>query len=264
MLNQTMGKSKMTSMPLGHLDATLNGPMTKAEEFVCWSRMQAEAGQPLEAIIERKELERRAGGGMFFWGVGNAPAAVANALARLGRPVAAVFSIMKGKPKAVDVNPGRTVAWRRYFDADGTVRILPPHVLVTSRGDSPKGPKEKHFALMCWSGKPLEIQTGIPFDPSAYRNAGGTGAPVGASQVTALLKRTSTPSSETSYEANLCAWLVGGYWVRLTDPIELTPQATRLISDGPSPGEGWIDFVGRLRQSAGEARREVVPNGYLI
>ena len=52
-------------------------------EYLCWTRMQVEAGQALESIIARKEIERRAGGGLFFWGVGNAPSTAINALARL-------------------------------------------------------------------------------------------------------------------------------------------------------------------------------------
>lgn len=41
------------------------------DTLVCWSRMQAEAGQSLDAIVRRKELEREANGGLFLWGVGN-------------------------------------------------------------------------------------------------------------------------------------------------------------------------------------------------
>jgi hypothetical protein len=218
----------------------------------------------LEAIIERKELERLAGGGMFCWGVGNAPAVAVKALAKLRRPVAAVFSIMKSKPKAADLSPGRTVAWRRYFDADGIERALPPHVLITSRGDSAKGPKEKHYALMCWSDSPLKIQRGVPFDPSAYRNAGGNCAPVGASQVTALLKRTSPEFGETSYEVNLHARLVAGYWVRLSDPVELTAQAAKSICAGPSAGEDWVAFVRKLKQPKLKISRPAVENGLLV
>jgi hypothetical protein len=244
-------------MPIGYPSRLRKFEST--EEFVCWSRMQAEAGQQLDAIISRKERERRAGGGLFCWGVGNAPALVTSALARLGYPVMAVFSIMKSKPKPMDVAPASIVAWRKYLDANGVERPLPPHVLVTSRG-----PKGKHFALMCWSDTPLTIERGIPFDPKAYRNAGGTGAPVASSQVTALLKKTAPPSPEASYEANIRAWLTGSYWVRLTDSIELSPAAFAEIAAGPPSSEDWIAFVNRVRHSAVESDREMIPHGYLI
>lgn len=229
------------------------------EEYICWSRMQAEAGQELGAIVRRKELERRAGDGVFFWGVGNAPSVLASALARLRQPVPAVFSVMKSRPKAVDTRPARMVAWRRYVDAAGSVRPLPSHALVTSRGDSASGPKIKHFALMCWSDRVLELRHGQPFDPSAYRNAGGTGAPVGASQVTALLKRTSLGLGETSYEANLAAWLVGGYWVRLIDPIECSPRFDRIDDLASCSVHDWMEFVAQTRgDDAGRSSAEPI------
>lgn len=200
------------------------------EEYVCWSRMQAEAGQGLEAIVDRKEVERQAGCGLFFWGVGNPPALIAKALARANIPVRAVFSIMRSRPKSIDVAPTRTFGWRRYIDARGVVQSLPAHILVTSRADSPSGPKRSHYALMCRSDEPLALLRGQRFDPDAYRNAGGTGARVGASQVTAMLRRVGEESSETHYEENLTAWLTGGYWVRLVDPVALGEVSLDLVS----------------------------------
>ncbi len=80
--------------------------------IVCWSRMQAEAGQQLDAIISRKELERQANAGMFVWGVGNAPARLTRVLARAGKPVRAVFSIMKSKPRRIDALADALLLWR--------------------------------------------------------------------------------------------------------------------------------------------------------
>ena len=164
------------------------------KEYVCWTRMQAEAGQSLEAIVERKERERLDGEGLFMWGVGNAPAVATNALARMASPVPVIFSVMKSKAKPADASPARIVAWRRYIDLSGVERPLPGGSLVTSRGDSAKGVKRRHYALMCRSDSPLRLRRGTPFEPGAYRNVGGTGAPIGASQVTALLRRVSEPT----------------------------------------------------------------------
>jgi hypothetical protein len=225
------------------------------EEYVCWSRMQTEAGQELEEIIARKELERRAGEGIFLWGVGNPPALVAKVLARARVPVRMIFSIMKSRPKLVDLAPSRTVAWRRYVDAHGAERPLPANALVTSRGDAAGGAKRVHYALMCRSDQPLRIRRGVPFDPSAFRNAGGTGARVGASQVTALLRRTGTDALGTDYEANLSAWLVDSYWVRLTDPIELDQDKLELLSRSARQDKGWLDLVERVRSGPPAARQ---------
>ncbi|MBS1181949.1 MAG: hypothetical protein H6Q99_1829 [Proteobacteria bacterium] len=219
----------------------------RAEEYLCWSRMQAEAGQGLEAIIHRKELERRSGGGLFCWGVGNAPAVVTRSLARLGQPIEVIFSVMKGRPKQVDVAPARVVAWRRYIDAEGIVRPLPANVLVTSRADTAAGPKTKHFALMCASVEPLTIRRGEPFDPSMYRNAGGSGAPVGASQVTALLKRASSEGRSADYEVNLRAWLVESYWVQLVDPIICSPDFEAINRLSSNDTETWMHFAQAMR-----------------
>lgn len=220
------------------------------EEFICWSRMQAEAGQLLEAIVERKERERQAGGGSFLWGVGNAPAHITNVLARTGIPVRVVFSIMKTRPKSVDLSPSRVVIWRRYIDAQGVERPLPPYALVTSRGDSANGAKRSHHALMCRSDKPLMIERGEKFDPAAFRNAGGTGAQVGFSQVTALLRRVQDDQQDTDYEANLTAWLAESYWVRLTDPAQLDSERLQVISEmAKQPVAEWCRLVSHLRDA---------------
>lgn len=216
-------------------------------EYVCWSRMQAEAGQMLDSIIARKERERQAGSGLFFWGVGNAPSTAINALARLRMPVPVVFSRMKSKPKAVDVTPSRTVVWRQYVDECGIERPLPLSALVTSRGDSAGGKKTRHYALMCYSEAALSLTRGIPFDPAAFRNVSGAGAPVGASQVTALLKQVAEPDDAPEYEANVIAWLTGGYWVRLSDPRELDARAIADIAHFGGNVDDWMDLICRVR-----------------
>lgn len=212
----------------------------------------------LDAIIARKERERRAGNGLFLWGVGNAPSRAISALAQMRLPVPVVFSKMKSKPKAVDVAPARTVVWRRYVDENGIERPLPASALVTSRGDSAGGAKNRHYALMCFSDTPLEVKRGIPFDPSAFRNAGGVGAPIGASQVTALLRQVAEPTSSSDYEANVIAWLTGGYWVKLADPLALTRNVLDEIAEFVGNEKEWIELAARVR--GWPNRRPIVQN----
>lgn len=211
--------------------------------------MQSEAGQVLERIVARKERERRAGNNIFFWGVGNAPGATAATVARIGKPVKAIFSIMKSRPKAVDVAPNRILVWRQYFDTDGVVRELPSSSLITSRGDSLTGQKKVHYALMCKSDVPLTLRRGgEPFYPAQFRNAGGTGAPIGNSQVTALLKRVDPEARGLSYEVNMSAWLTGSYWVRLTDPVEIGPAKRSQLTSLEEAGDSdWTALVNDLR-----------------
>ena len=247
----------MNQMPLSRRYAAEPPPTAEdLDGHVCWSRMQSEAGQELGAIIARKELERRTGEGLFLWGVGNPPATSISALARIGSRVPVVFSIMKSRPKAIDVAPARTFAWRRYFDASGNERPLPANSVVTSRADSAGGAKRAHYALMCFSREPLTVSRGTSFDVSAYCNAGGTGAPVGASQVTALLRRVSEPAETSDYEVNLIAWLTGGYWVRLSDPVEVAPELLAQLDESAAlDPEEWLSLAARLREGPQRAAR---------
>jgi hypothetical protein len=235
---------KMMAVPPAVFDPV---KYANADEYVCWSRMQAEAGQSLETIVARKELERQAGDGVFLWGVGNAPAAVTSLLAKAKMPVRAIFSIMKSRPKAIDLAPGRVVVWRRYIDANGMERPLPGHALVASRGDSAGGAKRFHYALMCKSDEPLELRRGEKFDPMSYRNAGGNGAPVGSSQVTALLRRVKHIDGPSAYEANITAWLTESYWVRLVDPVEMDAKRRALLNClGTTNPSQWRNAVSAI------------------
>lgn len=193
-------------------------------DMICWSRMQTEAGQELQSIIWRKELERSAGNGVFCWGVGNAPSRSIPDLARSGADIDVVFSVMKSRPKAADITPSRLRIWRSYFDHSGNERPLPPATLITSRADTALRTKSAHYALMCRSDEPLVLGDFGPFDPSAYRNASETGGVVGASQVTALLRRVSNEARAAAYTVNLRAKLGYGYWVRLGDALDLSPD----------------------------------------
>ncbi len=217
-----IGGKRTCQVESGRIMVSFNPHLTNV---VCWTRMHAEAGQDIESIIARKELERRAGGGLFFWGIGNAPSRSVGRLAARGEDVDVVFSLMKSRPAARDVAPPGVVAWRTYFDYDEIERPLPPHVLVTSRMESGTGTKTVHYALMCWSAEELRLEDRGAFDSSAYRNVSDAGGPVGNSQVTALVVRTRAESPVSDYRINLRAKLVGGYWVRLARPCVLGEAA---------------------------------------
>lgn len=235
-------------------------PEAEAEpRFVCWSRMQAEAGQALEAIIRRKELERQANDGVFAWGVGNAPARLTSELVRAQQPVQAIFSIMKSKPRVRDAAPEEVLLWRSYIDVQGAERPLPDGTVVTSRGGTAASAKRAHYALLCYSGRPLALSRGrARFDPRAFRNAGANGRPVGASQVTALLEQIVQPSSEAgAYEVNMEAKLWDSYWVRLTSPVRLARAARSALDYAETMSlSAWRDLARTLR---GDASRNAGP-----
>lgn len=219
-------------------------------KYLLWTRMQAEAGQGLELILRRKECERLAGNGRFFWGVGNAPAVAINSLARMQACISVIFSKMKSKPKAIDRKPSTTVIWRRYIDHEGRVRPLPANALVTSRGESPLLRKRSHYALECFSATPLRMDTDAEaFDPSAYRNASGSGKPVGASQVTSLLVPVPerVKGNDGAYSVDMRAVLCGSYWVKLVDPLPLSQSALNRIDQADAERKDWTKFVEELR-----------------
>lgn len=217
----------------------------EASDIVCWTRMHAEAGQELSRIVERKELERRAGQGTFFWGVGSAPPNAVPVLSRTDNMLPVLFSVMRSRPKPQDVAPDRVLAWRRFVDHSGVVRSLPPHALVTSRATT----RAYHYALVCRSDRPLALTNLGWFDPAAYRNIGGTGAAVGASQVTALLRKSGI-SQAKSYLVAMSAFLFGDLWVKLVDPIELGAVERAEVRDvGPLDPVSWIEFARHIRYS---------------
>jgi hypothetical protein len=221
-------------------------------EILCWSRMQAEAGEELAAIMARKELERLAGDGMFFWGVGNAPSRAVGQLARIGHEIDVVFSVMKNRPKAVDLKPRDLVVWRRFIDVHGIEQPMLPHALVTSRGETEFGTKRAHYALVCRSERPLALSDFGPFDPSAYRNVSGKGAPIGASQVTALLRRVGCNGEAGDYRINAMARLTESFWVKLVDPLPMSRAKRSIMAKWLSGGRSlsvadWRDLAAQLR-----------------
>lgn len=210
-------------------------------EYVIWTRMQAEGGEQLDKILHRKELERASGGGLFFWGVGNAPSRSIPAFVRSGIELDIIFSVMKSKPKIKDVNPENLCAWKNYIDVDGHTHAIPDHVLVTSRASG----RDRHYALICRSNAPLVAGDGGMFDPAAFRNVGG-GAGVGASQVTALLERHAS-DGPSDYRVAMRAQASGSYWVKLVDPVLLNEVACSAMRHDARDEHDWRDRLKFIR-----------------
>lgn len=215
--------------------------------------MQAQAGQDLRTIVARKEVERCAGESLFLWGIGNAPARQIGYFSRLAMHVDVVFSVMKTKPKLVDRYPRELWVWRGYMDRFGNTQPLPNHVLVMSGNRGQVSPHRVHYALVCKSDCPLMLKCIRPFDSTAYRNVGGTGAPVAASQVTALLRRVAGEKLEGSYSIDMRAGLTGDYWVKLTDPRRLDDRQQQLADRwmgmiATFSVNAWTDLTARLRE----------------
>lgn len=189
-------------------------------ESFCWTRIGTESGQRTDAILVRKEMERRTGG-VFAWGIGNALGENLARLAARGAPVVA-FSPIAGRAAAHDASPGSILAWRSYLDANRVPRRLPPGVLVTSRSSSASGAdKARHYVLMCARDEPLRFETVETVDIGQLRNL-ESGRPVGASQTTAVVRRSPEQQPARSYPIVLTATLVPPYFAALCEPVTVT------------------------------------------
>jgi hypothetical protein len=180
---------------------------------IVWSKMQAEAGEPLTAIIARKEAERIAGDGHFFWGIGTSLGDAVIDMARSnGGTLPVLWSVMKSMPKAIDAEPSAVLRWTSYVDWAGRECALPDHVMVTSRLTG----RDHHYALVCRSDAPLALGDLGPFDPAACTTMRGK-AP-GPSQVTALLRDSGNHHAGT-YRVAFRAELTEPWAVRLVRPV---------------------------------------------
>jgi hypothetical protein len=145
-----------------------------------------EAGESLAAIVARKEAERVAGKGTFWWGVGTSlGVSLQKAAQDAGGTLPIIFLTHKRPtpPKPHDANPKRVVRWTKWQDG-GLSHTVPAFANVTSRWDQAK---KAHYALVCHSERPIEFDPNGPeFDTSLCRTA--SDKVPGSSQVTALVR----------------------------------------------------------------------------
>lgn len=179
----------------------------------CWTRFGTEAGETIDSILDRKEHERRETDGVYFWGIGNSIApGVVELLRRTSSPEV-LFSPIRARPRAVDVDPPVVVHWCGGVTLSGAQIALPPSARVTS------GPsKTAHYALVCASEEPLRLDNLGRLEFDALRNL-GSGNPLGSSQVTAVVERLDDHVGGRDYVVALRSRLVAPYFVRLVDPV---------------------------------------------
>jgi hypothetical protein len=217
----------------------------------CWTKMQAEAGQPLDVILWRKELERAAGEGLFFWGVGTPLGDRLLHLVQNEPNPKVVFSVMKSQPKPEDAAPAGVLLWTAYVDALGCLRRLPEHVVVLSRAATATRAKTRHYALACRSIAALQFQNAGQMPVRHFRNLGSDNPRIGASQVTAIVEHTPTSELGAVYDIDLVVDLTEPYFVQLAQPVLLPPNERRRIEEVtrtvPDPQQ-WIDFVHSLKR----------------
>jgi hypothetical protein len=220
----------------------------------CWSKLGTEAGQTVQAILWRKEVERRLGSGVFLWGVGNSLGTGLAELRRHRELVTAVFSVMRSNAKPADRHPVKVLVWLSYFDGNGREVPLPSHCLVTSRGTTESGRgKHSHYALICRSANSLLGRELGYLDAARLRNV-KSGRTLGFSQVTAAVSHEERPAGPSRhYPVTFLADLEEPGQVRLARAVPIERAVLdRLYLRGPTVEESeWLDCI---RQLKGESR----------
>lgn len=215
-----------------------------------WTKIQADAGQEVRRILNRKELERRSGG-TFWWGIGESKAAKIRALLRKEPHPAVLFSLMLSAPHRRDSNPDGVLLWEEYQTATGKMP-LPLHAIVISRAHERNGsPKQRYYALVCENPTGILLSGGGTLDTATLRNFGDGGKLLGSSQITAVVERTAQVVRGLLYPITARAMLVSPHAVQLATSRELAPLERRLLDevsiDGKTAQE-WIAVAGRLRR----------------
>ena len=211
-----------------------------------WTKIQAEAGQSVDRILIRKELERQSGG-TFRWGVGESKAEKVTLLAASKPSVEVVFSKMRSSPNPRDSDPEGVLLWEAYETATGRVPI-PPHVVVTSRAHDRKGRlKSRHYALVCANQTSVLRSGGGTLDSGTLRDFGDGGKSIGSSQITAVVERTTSNSQGQPYPITARATLIAPYAVRLAEQRKLSEAELRLLDTARLTAVDWIAVATQLR-----------------
>ena len=195
-------------------------------KYFCWTRFGSEAGQSIEQIFARKEQERIANGGVFFWGIGNAIGPSMLALVQRTSSPEVLFSPIRSAARREDTMPSRVVAWTEGRTLGGEEYQLPQQSLITSRLDAQR-PRSKHYALVCYSESALTI--GISEQQIQFGKVRNllTSRIVGASQVTAVvcLSIAESPTKTLTYDVALRSRLAPPYFIELRAPIPLADSS---------------------------------------
>jgi hypothetical protein len=192
-----------------------------------WTRFGTEAGQTIDSILRRKEQERIANNGVFFWGIGNAVGPSISALLSHTDDPVVLFSPIKSPARKEDAQPECVVSWTAAVGLDGAPYSIPLRSLITSRFTVGR---QRHYALVCSSDSPLTNTCDKSLTTSEGIFAGDicnflTGRPIGASQVTAVVQRRGKQSpSRADYPVSFRARLVYPYFIRLSAPHPISRE----------------------------------------
>lgn len=205
----------------------------------CWTKYGTEAGEGIDAIFERKELEREANGGVFLWGIGNSLRPSIDALLKRTSDPVVCFSPMRSAAAAHDVAPSALSLWHSGYGIDGQDFAVPEFSVVTSRTGS--GTRaNRHFALVCQSDEPIarfDEPAGLGIDELTNLR---TGSRLGSSQVTSVVRYSPSAGVPRNYSISFAARLVAPYFVTLT---HRSPVPANRRAPSSSTESDWDDLL---------------------
>ena len=204
--------------------------MKKLPRTFCWTRMGAEAGQTLDSIIYRKELERASDNGIFIWGIGNSLGdRIWKFVDNIKRPKV-LFSEIKSKAKVIDANPDKIYQWTYYRDRYGNCKKLPRHSLVLSRAYSKSAIKSKHYALVCFKNKKITGEKWQKINFANLKNIYSEKKKLGYSQVTAIVEPNGNElKNSLNYDVVFSAELKEPYFITLLNPLEVPKEEIKIL-----------------------------------
>jgi hypothetical protein len=203
-----------------------------------WTRMNAEAGQTLHTILHRKEAERRAGDGIFWWGVGHSLGQHLPEIARrAGGSLPVLFSLMLSTPNKADARPEQTWLWTAWEDWDGHEHEVPKHIVCLHRSNN------RRYALVCRSDISIGLGDHGAFDPHCLAR------PPGPQQVTVLLEGKLPQNGD--HHPGRYHW---GFKAELIKPWIVKLARARLLEDdernsinGKFGFDNWLQLTKQLR-----------------
>ena len=211
-----------------------------------WTKIQAEAGELIGRILARKELERAAGDGHFWWGIGESKGAAISLLRQCVTSPEVLFSLMRSAPHQRDSAPAAVVVWESYRTSAGEAAI-PPHIIVTSRAYAGDGRlKSRHYALVCASPSSILSNGASTLNIAALRNV--SGGKVGSSQITAVVEKAAPHGAPMIYPVIARAALFAPFFATLSSPRQLSDHERRLLDEIGVEGRGREDWIGVVRQ----------------
>lgn len=215
-----------------------------------WNEIGFDAGETPEHVVIRKEAERLAGSGEFWWGLDAPLGITVEVHAEQNRGVLpALFS----KSRSSTVRQRQQVriwdTWRSLLHPQQHGRI-PDHVVVTSGHDA--GRRQTRYALTCHSAVNLSFGA-MGFCNLAECHSLKNGGRVNALRGAQVLRKGEPlisprgPASESVYSIAFKATVVGHGYVLLENFRVLTQADLQSLLQF-NAGDDWLSLAKMLRQ----------------